>query len=96
MTPGGLASWQALEFIRGLEGLNLVGLDFVEVSPPYDQSEITAIAAATVAHDWQCLLAGAAGARPRPVGRLYSERMMKIGILQTGHSPEKMRDVHGG
>ena len=68
--PGGLASWQALEFIRGLEGLNLVGLDVVEVSPPYDQSEITAISAATVAHDWLCLLAGAAGARPRPVGRL--------------------------
>lgn len=67
---GGLASWQALEFIRGLGGLNLVGLDVVEVSPPYDHAEITAIAAATVAHDWLCLLAAMNGARPNPVGRI--------------------------
>lgn len=67
---GGLASWQALEFIRGLEGLNLVGMDVVEVSPPYDTSEVTAIAAATVAHDWLCLLARAKGAKPVEVGRL--------------------------
>ena len=67
---GGLASWQALEFIRGLEGLNLIGMDVVEVSPPYDHAEITAIAAATVAHDWLCLIAKAAGAKPVKVGRL--------------------------
>ena len=68
--PGGLASWQALEFVRGLEGLNLVGMDVVEVSPPYDSAEITAIAAATVAHDWLCLLAKAAGAISKPIGRI--------------------------
>lgn len=56
---GGVASWQALELIRGLDGLHLIGMDVVEVSPPYDQSEITALAAATVAHDWLCLLAKA-------------------------------------
>ncbi|WP_112323500.1 agmatinase [Oceanibium sediminis] len=67
---GGLASWQALEILRGLSGLNLVGMDVVEVSPPYDTSEITAIAAATVAHDWLCLLAEARGARRHPVGHL--------------------------
>lgn len=54
---GGLATWQALELLRGLGGLNLIGMDVVEVSPPYDHAEITAIAAATVAHDWLCLLA---------------------------------------
>ena len=54
---GGLASWQVLEIIRGLGNLNLIGMDLVEVSPAYDHSEITAIAAATVAHDWLCLLA---------------------------------------
>ncbi len=68
--PGGLASWQGLEFIRGLEGLNLVGMDVVEVSPPYDLSEITAIAAATVAHDWLCMIAAANGAARVDVGRL--------------------------
>jgi agmatinase len=67
---GGLASWQALEFIRGLAGLNLVGMDVVEVSPPYDTSEITAIAAATVAHDWLCLLAKAKGAKGVEIGRI--------------------------
>lgn len=60
---GGLASWQALEFIRGLKGMNLIGMDVVEVSPPFDTSEITAIAAATIAHDWLCLLAAANGAK---------------------------------
>lgn len=67
---GGLASWQALEFIRGLEGLNLIGMDVVEVSPPYDHAEITAIAAATVAHDWLCLIAKAKGAATAEVGRV--------------------------
>lgn len=67
---GGLASWQALELIRGLAALNLIGMDVVEVSPPYDHAEITAIAAATVAHDWLCLLAEKNGAVHRTVGRL--------------------------
>ncbi len=67
---GGLAAWQALELIRGLGSLNLVGMDIVEVSPPYDHAEITAIAAATLAHDWLCVIARKAGAAPRAVGRL--------------------------
>ena len=67
---GGLASWQALELIRGLKSLNLIGMDVVEVSPPYDHAEITALAAATVAHDWLCFLAEAKGAKRAPVGRV--------------------------
>lgn len=67
---GGLATWQALELIRGLGDLNLIGMDVVEVSPPYDHSEITAIAAATLAHDWLCLLAEKNGARRHAVGHL--------------------------
>ena len=54
---GGLASWQALQIIRGLGGLNLIGMDLVEVSPPFDHAEITALAAATIAHDWLAILA---------------------------------------
>jgi len=68
--PGGLASWQALEMIRGLRGIFLVGMDVVEVSPPYDHGEITAIAAATVAHDWLCLLAEGKGLERKATGRL--------------------------
>jgi agmatinase len=67
---GGLASWQALELIRGMNGLNLIGLDVVEVAPAYDHAEITAIAAATVAHDWLCVLAEDAGLAREPVGRV--------------------------
>ena len=54
---GGLATWQALEIVRGLGDLNLIGMDLVEVSPPFDHGEITAIAAATIAHDWLAVLA---------------------------------------
>lgn len=54
---GGLSSAQALEVIRGLGALNWKGADVVEVAPAYDHAEITAIAAATVAHDWLCLIA---------------------------------------
>ena len=47
--PGGLATWQALELIRGLGPLNMVGFDLVEVSPAYDHADVTAMAAATIA-----------------------------------------------
>jgi len=54
---GGLTSHKALEIIRGLPGVNLVGIDVVEVSPPYDVSEITALAAATIASELLCVYA---------------------------------------
>ena len=53
---GGLTSAQALALVRGLGPLNLVGMDVVEVAPPFDQSEITALAAAHLAADMLCLL----------------------------------------
>ncbi|MBY6198394.1 agmatinase [Vibrio hangzhouensis] len=46
---GGLNSDKVLKIIRGLAGVNVVGMDVVEVSPPYDQSELTALAGATIA-----------------------------------------------
>ncbi|MBN2741161.1 MAG: agmatinase [Rhodobacteraceae bacterium] len=46
---GGLASWQAAALLRGLKGINMVGGDVVEVSPPYDPTGVTAIAGAHVA-----------------------------------------------
>ena len=54
--PGGLSSAQALHIIRGMGPVNLVGMDVVEVSPPFDQSEITALAAAHIAADLLCVL----------------------------------------
>ena len=44
--PGGFTTTEALELVRGLKDLNIVGYDLVEVSPPYDPSGITSIAAA--------------------------------------------------
>jgi len=56
---GGFSSYQILHLVRGLQGLNLVGMDLVEVSPPYDSSEITSLLAATLAFDLISLLAAA-------------------------------------
>jgi agmatinase len=53
---GGLSSATALQIIRGLGAAHLVGMDVVEVAPPFDHAEITALAAAHVALDLLCLL----------------------------------------
>jgi len=39
----------------------MVGFDLVEVSPPFDHAEITAIAAATIIYDWICVKASQKG-----------------------------------
>ena len=54
---GGLATWQARAILRRLAGIGFAGMDVVEVSPPYDVAEITALAAATIAWDYIALLA---------------------------------------
>ncbi len=46
---GGLSSYQALAILRGLEGIDVIGGDVVEVAPAYDVGEITALAAAHIA-----------------------------------------------
>lgn len=47
----------ALKIVRGLQGLDLVGMDLVEVAPAYDHAEITALAAATLALEYLYVLA---------------------------------------
>jgi len=54
---GGLSSREALGILRGLGSVDFVGGDVVEVSPPYDHADITAIAGATVAMYYLGLLA---------------------------------------
>ncbi|MDQ9126155.1 agmatinase [Serratia fonticola] len=54
---GGLTSFQALEILRALRGINIVGMDLVEVSPPYDHADITSLAGATLAMEMVCLYA---------------------------------------
>ena len=49
---GGLSTSEALSILRALRGINLVGADVVEVSPPYDgPGQPTALAAANVAYE---------------------------------------------
>ena len=55
---GGLSTWQALEIIRGCKGLNLIGGDLVEVSPPYDPSGNTALIGANLLYEMLCVLPG--------------------------------------
>ncbi len=52
---GGLQSWQAAATLRDLAGINMVGGDVVEVSPPYDTTGATAIAGAHVGYELICL-----------------------------------------
>ena len=54
---GGITTVDALRLLRGLRGLNLVGGDVVEVSPPFDQTGNTAMVGATVMFEIVCLLA---------------------------------------
>jgi agmatinase len=52
---GGLSSAQILELVRSLRGLNIVGCDLVEVSPPYDSEEITSLLAANLLYELICV-----------------------------------------
>ena len=60
---GGLSSHQILTVVRSLAGLNFVGCDLVEVSPPYDSAEITSLLAANLLFEQLCLLCLAAGSK---------------------------------
>jgi len=57
---GGLTAIQALEIVRGCRGLNIVGCDLVEVSPPYDLSGNTSQLAANLLYEMLCVLPGVA------------------------------------
>lgn len=54
---GGPTSHEALECVRGLKGLDIVGFDLVEVLPAYDSGEITAVAASAVIFEMITLVA---------------------------------------
>jgi len=55
---GGLTTPQAMQLIRALRGLNIVGCDLVEVSPPYDTSGNTALTGANILYELLCVLPG--------------------------------------
>ena len=61
--PGGLTYHQAASIIRKLTNINFVGLDMVEVSPPFDHAQITSLAASALVMEYICLRAWQKGAR---------------------------------
>jgi agmatinase len=61
--PGGLTYHQAAGIIRRLTDVDFVGMDMVEVSPPYDHAQITSIAASALIMEYICLKAWRKGAR---------------------------------
>jgi guanidinopropionase len=60
---GGFTSVEAQRMIRGLRGLNLVGADVMEVSPPFDSAGITALTGATMMFELLCVLSEAVAKR---------------------------------
>ena len=56
---GGFTTFQAQQMLRGLRGLNIVGADVVEVSPPFDPSGMTAYAGVTMMFEIMCSMAEA-------------------------------------
>jgi guanidinopropionase len=54
---GGITTVEALQLLRGLRGLDLVGGDVVEVAPPFDQTGNTALVGASLMFEILCLLA---------------------------------------
>lgn len=55
---GGLTTYETQRILRGLNINNLVAADIVEVSPPFDHSDITALAAVDTMFEMLCLMAG--------------------------------------
>ena len=60
---GGPTSFQAQQMVRLMQGVNLIGADLVEVSPPFDQTGGTAWLGMSIVFEIMCILAGAIGAR---------------------------------
>ena len=54
---GGLTSYEMLQLVRGLKGLNLIGGDVVEIAPTYDPTGITALLGANLVFEYLSLLA---------------------------------------
>lgn len=53
---GGPDSWTAQQYVRGLKGVNIIGADLVEVSPPFDPSGNTAWLAASILFELLCMV----------------------------------------
>lgn len=60
---GGITTFEAQQLVRLLAGVDIVGADLVEVSPPLDPTGVTALTGATMMFELLCVLAEAAAKR---------------------------------
>ena len=65
---GGLTTLEVQRLLRGLRGLNLIGGDVVEVSPPFDPTGNTALVGATMMYEMLCILAECVAQRKETEG----------------------------
>ncbi|CAI8491646.1 unnamed protein product [Hanseniaspora opuntiae] len=78
MEVGGMTSRELIYILRKLKGLNIVGADVVEVSPPFDQADITVTAGAQVAYELMTLMVEAG-----PVTQKFIESNKNIDVLES-------------
>ena len=65
----GITTIEAQALLRGLRGLDLIGGDVVEVSPPFDPSGNTALVGATMMYEILCILAETVARRKKARGK---------------------------
>ncbi|CAB1426561.1 unnamed protein product [Pleuronectes platessa] len=85
----GLTPIQGVEIIRGCRGLNLVGCDLVEVSPPYDTTGNTALTGANLLFEMLCVLPKV----PAAVGRAEKRSLRRTGAGQHSSSSAARRSA---
>ncbi len=79
---GGLTTIQAQALIRGLAGLNLIGGDLVEVSPPFDPTGNTALVGATMLYEVACVLTDAVARKKINLKWIDQSELGSIHILR--------------
>lgn len=65
---GGYTTWEAQQVLRGLMGIDIIGADVVEVSPPFDSASITSLNGAQMMWELLCLMADRVGRRESSAG----------------------------
>ena len=65
---GGYTTWEAQQVLRGLMGIDIIGADVVEVSPPFDSASITSLNGAQMMWELLCLMADRVGRRENSAG----------------------------
>lgn len=71
---GGLSPLRLLQILRNFQGMAIVGFDLVEVAPPYDVANVTALNAATIIYEQFVRLALGRGAISKRYAALNSTR----------------------